>query len=90
MDAPVLAAADVGVSLGREAADVCRDSAGLVLQDRALPPLALALREGRRAMENARKAVAISLGAKSAMLLVFLIGTAWSRYADCSGECGRL
>ena len=53
-DAPSLHAADVGISV-RDATDVARDAAGIVLLERGLPVLHQGILEGRRAFGNVIK-----------------------------------
>lgn len=56
-DGPALRAADLGIAMGRTGADVAREIADLVIADDDLAGLAAALRRGRAAEENLRRAV---------------------------------
>jgi P-type Ca2+ transporter type 2C len=75
-DAPALAAADVGIALGRRGADLAREAADLVLTDDAYPTVVAAVRTGRNVSAQLRRAVAFYLGAKLALVVVLLIALA--------------
>eukprot|EP00897_Mesotaenium_endlicherianum_P004021 jgi/Mesen1/3647/ME000200S02723 len=77
-DAAVLAAADVGMAMG-VGTDVARDAAAMVLLDSDFSNLAFAVSEGRRLLDNLRKAVAFYLGAKAGLVILFVVGTLWDR-----------
>ncbi len=71
-DAPALAAANVGIALGRHGADLARASAGLVLTDDAYPVVTAAIAKGRNITAQLRRAVAFYLGAKLALVTILL------------------
>jgi Ca2+-transporting ATPase len=71
-DAPALAAADVGIAMGRRGADLARAAADLVLTDDAYPTVVAAIGKGRNISAQLRRAVAFYLGAKLALVLVLL------------------
>jgi Ca2+-transporting ATPase len=61
-DAPAVRLADVGVSMGRRAAEVTRQSSALILTDDRLTTLTRALAEGRAIQSNLRGALGFLLG----------------------------
>ncbi|MGI8816949.1 MAG: HAD-IC family P-type ATPase [Pseudonocardia sp.] len=75
-DAPALAAADVGIALGRRGADLARAAADLVLTDDAYPTVVAAVAKGRNITAQLRRAVAFYLGAKLALVAVLLAALA--------------
>lgn len=75
-DAPALAAADVGIALGRRGADLARAAADLVLTDDAYPTVVTAIASGRNITAQLRRAVAFYLGAKLALVTVLLAALA--------------
>jgi Ca2+-transporting ATPase len=61
-DAPAVRLADVGVSMGRRAAEVTRQASALILTDDRLTTLTQALAEGRAIQHNLRGALGFLLG----------------------------
>jgi P-type E1-E2 ATPase len=77
-DAPALAAANVGIALGRHGADLARPAAGLVLTDDAYPTVTAAIAKGRNITAQLRHAVAFYLGAKLALITILVTAPARS------------
>ncbi|WP_432826082.1 cation-translocating P-type ATPase [Dactylosporangium sp. CA-092794] len=75
-DAPALAAADVGIALGKRGADLARGAADLVLTDDAYPTVVAAVATGRNIGAQLRRAVTFYLGAKLALVAVLLVALA--------------
>eukprot|EP00271_Cylindrocystis_brebissonii_P004009 TRINITY_DN15330_c0_g1_i1.p1 TRINITY_DN15330_c0_g1~~TRINITY_DN15330_c0_g1_i1.p1 ORF type:complete len:1151 (+),score=183.75 TRINITY_DN15330_c0_g1_i1:236-3454(+) len=74
-DIEVLASAHVGVALGW-ATDQARDAAAVVVLESGFAGLAESVIESRRLVDNLRKAVALYLGVKLGLLVLFVWGTA--------------
>jgi len=75
-DAPALAAANVGIALGRHGADLARAAAGLVLTNDAYPTVTAAIAKGRNITAQLRRAVAFYLGAKLALVTILVAALA--------------
>jgi Ca2+-transporting ATPase len=80
-DAPALAAADVGIAMGRRGSDLARQAAGLVLTDDTYPTVAAAIAKGRNITAQLRRAVTFYLGAKLALVAAMLVPLAAGRAA---------
>jgi len=80
-DAPALAAADVGIAMGRRGADLARDVADIVLTDDAYPTVVAAIAKGRNISAQLRRAVAFYLGAKLALVAALIIPLALHKEA---------
>lgn len=78
-DAPILAKADVGAAMGK-GTDVAREAASIVFVDDNFAMVPFALAEGRRLLDNLRKALAFYLGAKTGLIMIFVIGTLWKSF----------
>jgi hypothetical protein len=79
-DAPILAQADIGVAMGK-GTDVAREAAAIVLMDDNFSMIPFSLAQGRKLLDNLRKALAFYLGAKVGLILLFVLGTLFNRYA---------
>jgi Ca2+-transporting ATPase len=75
-DAPALAAANVGIALGRHGAGLARAAAGLILTDDAYPTVVAAIAKGRNITAQLRRAVAFYLGAKLALVTILVTALA--------------
>ena len=75
-DAPVLAAADIGVSMGIRGADAAIEASQIVIMDDDLRKLPLAIRIARRTVGIARQNIFLSLLCKLAVLVLGAFGLA--------------
>ena len=71
-DSPALAAADVALAMGETGTDMARQAAGLILLTDDFAAVVTAVREGRRLLENLKKAVRFYLACKFTLVLLFM------------------
>lgn len=72
-DGPALAAANVGIAMGRRGSDLAKAAADIVLTDDAFSTIDAAVEKGRSVASQLRRAVAFYLGAKLALVAVMTI-----------------
>jgi magnesium-transporting ATPase (P-type) len=79
-DAPALQAADIGVAMGKRGTDAARQASAMVLADDNFATIAAAVRWGRVAYDNIKKALLFVLPTNVAQALVVAIALAvgWS------------
>ncbi len=75
-DAPVLAAAHVGVAMGDKGSDVAIETADIVLQDGRLSSLASAMAIGRKTHRVVWQNIFFALGVKVAVMALGVLGAA--------------
>jgi Ca2+-transporting ATPase len=72
-DTPALAAADIGVAMGRGGSDAAVDAADLVLTDDSFPTLVAAVEGGRRIYANVVRFINFLLAANAGEVLLFAL-----------------
>lgn len=75
-DAPALAAADLGVAMGRSGTDVARAASDLVVTDDDLSSIADGIEEGRIAYDNIRKVIYLLISTGAAEIALFMAAIA--------------
>jgi P-type Ca2+ transporter type 2C len=75
-DGPALKAADIGVAMGHDGADLARQTASVLLQDDELSTILEAIRRGRTIHGNIRRSVRFILATNLSEIMVVLVATA--------------
>ncbi|TAK27589.1 MAG: cation-transporting P-type ATPase [Chloroflexota bacterium] len=73
-DALALKAADIGIAIGRGAADVAKEAADLIITDERLSTIVTSIRQGRIIYDNIRRAIRFLLTASFSTILAILLG----------------
>ncbi len=72
-DAPALAAADIGVAMGRDGTDAARNAADLILTDDNFASIVAGVEEGRIAYANVRKLIFLLIATGLGEIVLFLL-----------------
>ncbi len=72
-DAPALAAADIGVAMGKDGTDVARGAADLILADDNFASIVAGIDEGRVAYDNVRKLIYLLVSTGLGEIVLFLL-----------------
>ena len=72
-DTLALSSADIGLAMGEGGSDAAREAAGLILTTCNFPAILDAVREGRRLLDNLKKAVRFYLACKLTLTLLFFL-----------------
>ena len=72
-DAPALAAADIGVAMGKDGTDVARGAADLILTDDNFASIVAGIEEGRVAYDNVRKLIYLLVSTGLGEIVLFLL-----------------
>ena len=74
-DSPVLARADIGISMGINGTDVAKDASDMILLDDDFTTIVYAIKEGRRVYKNIQKVIQFLLAGNIAEILTLFIAT---------------
>jgi magnesium-transporting ATPase (P-type) len=75
-DAPALAAADIGVAMGRDGTDAARGAADLILADDNFASIVGGVEEGRIAYANVRKVIYLLIATGMGEIVLFVLAIA--------------